>query len=223
MMQKVYRNYNDLINVLDKTRIEEIKNSLFMKDFDSWVVQEKIRGKDLAILVDPKKDKKSYSIQFALDSGYNFMPIDEFDKNFFASDFVKEVIIPATHKLYESSPSLQEDGFVVHGVIDDNYQKNSAIDGLDFFAFDIWHIGIQLFLFHPIAQFILLNAGFKISNTLFEGSLDECLSYPNCYPTTIKEFSPAGVMCAGNIIRPTGGDYYLDDGFRVLLKNKLTK
>jgi Rnl2 family RNA ligase len=64
---------------------------------------------------------------------------------------------------------------------------------------------------------------FFYAKTLFRGTLDQCLQYPNNAPSLISEWLGLPPMenniCEGIIIRPVDPTY-LGNGARVLLKNK---
>ena len=68
--------------------------------------------------------------------------------------------------------------------------------------------------------------GIPRAETLFRGSLEDCLKYPNKYITTIPKLlglpEIADNVCEGNVIRPSQATY-LWSGERLILKNKNEK
>jgi Rnl2 family RNA ligase len=66
-------------------------------------------------------------------------------------------------------------------------------------------------------------AGFLYAKTLFRGTIDECLQYPNAFPSNISGwlgFPPIeDNICEGIVIRPSE-PLYFQNGARVLLKSK---
>lgn len=68
--------------------------------------------------------------------------------------------------------------------------------------------------------------GFFYAKTLFSGTLDECLQYPNKFESTIAKDLGLPILernfCEGVVIRPAT-PLYLRNGSRVLIKNKNPK
>lgn len=66
------------------------------------------------------------------------------------------------------------------------------------------------------------SLGFFHARTLFQGRLEECLRYPNCFPTHLPDWLDLPPIrnnwCAGTVIRPVT-PLYAPNGERVLLKN----
>jgi Rnl2 family RNA ligase len=67
------------------------------------------------------------------------------------------------------------------------------------------------------------KGGFLYAKTLFRGNFDECLRYPNEFPSQISGWLGLppieGNVCEGVVIRPVE-PIYLRNGSRILLKNK---
>lgn len=96
----------------------------------------------------------------------------------------------------------------------------------DFYAFDLYlNLGDDTGHFLPVAEANALfeAEGFFYAKTLFEGTLDECLNYPNAFESNISQWLGlppiADNICEGVVIRPVT-PMYLRNGSRVLIKNK---
>lgn len=73
-----------------------------------------------------------------------------------------------------------------------------------------------------VCNHLLDGLGFCYARTLFQGSLAECLRYPNCFPTHLPDSFGLPPLrnnwCAGTVIRPQA-PLFTAAGERVLLKN----
>lgn len=94
-----------------------------------------------------------------------------------------------------------------------------------FYAFDIGVEGdveYPRFLSLAVGNRIFESIGFFHARTLFQGRLEECLRYPNCFPTHLPDWLSLPPIrnnwCEGTIIRPIL-PLYTSDGEYVLLKN----
>jgi len=94
----------------------------------------------------------------------------------------------------------------------------------DFYAFDIRVNGVYLSV--PEANDLFNRFGFLHAETLFEGSLKNCLEYKNEFQTTVPgKFQLPQIddnFCEGVVIRPVEPRFF-PNGSRVILKNKNAK
>lgn len=94
----------------------------------------------------------------------------------------------------------------------------------DFYAFDVMFNGTYLDV--EKCNEVLEKAGFFYAKTLFKGSLEECLAYPNEFNSTISAQlgfpNVSNNVCEGVVIRP-GTTSYLMNSSRIILKNKNDK
>ena len=92
----------------------------------------------------------------------------------------------------------------------------------DFYAFDIL-LDNERYLDVATTAALLEKFGFIYAKALYEGSLKDCLDYPNSFKTTIpNEFALPeleGNICEGVVIRPVEPSF-LRTGSRILIKNK---
>ena len=95
----------------------------------------------------------------------------------------------------------------------------------EFYAFDI-QINCELYLDLEYVNSLFEKHELFHAKTLFEGSLDDCLNYPNLFPTTIPSLLGYPAIdpntCEGVIIKPLETCYF-NSGSRVILKNKNEK
>lgn len=98
----------------------------------------------------------------------------------------------------------------------------------EFYAFDIFVFSENGDRFLPVveANELFESEGFFYAKTLFEGTLAECLKYPNKFQSNIAQWLgfPAldDNICEGVVIRPVE-PMYLRNGSRVLIKSKNEK
>ena len=97
--------------------------------------------------------------------------------------------------------------------------------GHDFYGFDIYVVNGNEGFFLPVEETDALfeKHGFFYAKTLFTGTLDECLAYPNAFITHIPEWlglpPVEDNICEGIVIRPVV-PMFLRNGTRVMIKSK---
>ncbi len=95
----------------------------------------------------------------------------------------------------------------------------------EFYGFDIYLFTENEGRFLPVDDVneLFEAEGFFFAKTLFKGTLDKCLTYPNAFQSKIAEWLglPAieDNICEGIVIRPVS-PMYLKNGSRVLIKSK---
>jgi len=98
----------------------------------------------------------------------------------------------------------------------------------EFYGFDLYVYGAESNRYLPVDE---LNQLFEANHifyakTLFQGNLNECLSYPNDFQSRIAGWLGLPVIednvCEGVVIRPVK-PVFLGDGSRLLLKSKNAK
>ena len=95
----------------------------------------------------------------------------------------------------------------------------------DFYGFDIYVYtpNEAFYLDVDTTNRIFAEAGFLYAETLFEGTLDECLAYPNAFPSTLyRHFGLPEIednICEGVVIRPKE-PLYIPNGSRIIIKSK---
>ncbi len=95
----------------------------------------------------------------------------------------------------------------------------------EFYGFDIYLFGEDECRYLPVDEVneLLESGRFFYAKTLFEGTLKECLEYPNAFQSMIPKWlglpDIEDNICEGVVIRPVV-PMYLRNGSRVLIKNK---
>ena len=95
----------------------------------------------------------------------------------------------------------------------------------EFYAFDIFLFTELEKMYLPVAEVneLFEQFGFFYARTLFQGTLPECLMYPNAFQSKIAEWLGFPIIddnvCEGIVIRPIE-PMFLRNGSRVLIKNK---
>jgi Rnl2 family RNA ligase len=95
----------------------------------------------------------------------------------------------------------------------------------EFYGFDIYIRGADNNRYLPVHESneLFEESGFLYAKTLFEGTIDECLSYPNAFQSRIAEWlrlpQVEDNICEGVVIRPVEPVFFRN-GSRLLLKNK---
>ena len=197
-----------------------------------FVVQEKVHGSNCSFLCDGQQ------IQFAkrtavVAEGEDFYQWQELAERY------RERIFKVYGMLKECFSDLQS--IIVYGEIFGGAYPHkevkrigamSAIQkgvyycpGHDFYGFDIYVYTLNqaFYLDVDTANTLFAETGFLYAETLFEGTLDECLAYPNAFPSTLyKHFSLPEIkdnICEGVVIRPKE-TLYIPNGSRIIIKNK---
>lgn len=198
-------------------------------DNKEFIVQEKVHGANFSVWYDGKEFK------YAKRSG--FLKGD----NFFNYPRATEDIKPKVEKMYslikEEYGTL--DVLVIYGELCGGHYKHPDVEQVNtkmvqkgiqycpdvmFYAFDMKIDGA--FQSIDFCNDFFEKVDLFHAKTLFTGSFDECLMYSNKFQTTIpKELGLPEIednICEGVVIKPNE-PMYLNDGSRVVLKNKNEK
>ncbi len=225
-----FKKYSSIENSFDGAYMEKARNHT---PFDArFVVQEKVHGSNCSFLCDGAE------IQFAkrtavVAEGEEFYQWQEL------ADRYRERIFKLYRMLKGRFPTLIS--AIVYGELFGGAYPHkdvkrigamSAIQkgvyycpGHDFYGFDIYVYLPEnaFYLDVDTANRIFAEAGFLYAETLFEGSLDECLAQPNAFPSTIyKHFGLPEIednICEGIVIRPKE-PLYIPNGARIIIKSK---
>ncbi len=239
-MAAYFRRYDDIENSYRMELVERIRELGYEGD---WVVEEKIHGANFSFWIT--------STELKVAKRSTFLNADDLQKFFRCGKVVRkyEHACPRLFSTVENWAERCELGsvvlIVVYGELFGGWyphpdvqrvsdvvsvQKEIAYSpDLEFCGFDV-HVtfsdGKRMFLTVDDRNEVLEKAGFMASISLFRGSLDECLKYPNKFPTTIPRRlgfpEIEGNECEGVVIRPVD-DVRLPNGQRVLMKNKNEK
>jgi len=228
-----FKKYSSIENTFDKEFMDKIK----AEGLDSlqYVVQEKVHGSNCCFVTDGQE------VQFAKRTGlveagemfYNYEELLEKYRNKIIHLFqrIKEKYTDTKSILVYGEmfggkyphPDVKNDSKVM------NIQKGVFYSPVhEFYGFDIYIYGAERGRYFSVDE---TNAFFEAekfyyAKTLFQGTLDECLEYPNTFQSHIAEWlglpPVENNICEGIVIRPVNPTY-LENGNRVLLKSKNSK
>ena len=225
-----FKKYTSIENTFDKDFMEKI----FLEGYDKqeFVVQEKVHGSNVCFVTDGK------TVGFGKRTGFV-----EADEKFYDYEELLERYTPKVIALFfivkEKLPDIQT--LIVFGeMFGGKYPhpdvKNSAktmviqkgvyyCPNHEFYAFDLHATseGSARYLTVDESNDFFEQEKFFYAKTLFRGTLNECLQYPNDFQSQISNWLNLppieNNVCEGVVIRPVSPSY-LRNGSRVLLKNK---
>ena len=225
-----FKKYSSIENSFDGAFMEKVRNHT---PFDTrFVVQEKVHGSNCSFLCDGQQ------IQFAkrtavVADGEDFYQWQELAERYRERIFnVYEMI----KGCFSDLQSIIVYGELFGGAYPHKDVKRigamSAIQkgvyycpGHDFYGFDIYVYtpDESFYLDVDTTNQIFADAGIFYAETLFEGTLEECLAYPNAFPSKIyKHFELPEIednICEGIVIRPKE-PIYIPNGSRIIIKSK---
>jgi Rnl2 family RNA ligase len=225
-----FKSYTSIENTFDKTFIEKI----FLEGYDKqeFVVQEKVHGSNVCFVTDGQ------TVSFGKRTGFV-----EPGEKFYNFEELLERYAPKVLSLFsivkETVPemnALTVFGEMFGGKYPHPEVKNDSKTVLiqkgvlycpkhEFYAFDLYVMTEEAGRYLDVdeANAFYGRGGFFYAQTLFRGTLAECLKYPNDGLSKISDWlglpSIEDNICEGVVIRPVK-PLYLRNGARVLLKNK---
>ncbi len=225
-----FKKYNSIENAFTLDFMERVRAEMPV-DLQ-WVVQEKVHGSNTSFLCDGLEVKfaKRTSVLSDDEKFYDFQSLVGTYRSKVISLFNRvKTIYPAVDTIsvfgemfggrYAHSGVPAEKGITLiqKGV---NYTP-----GHEFYGFDIYIFEKEEGRFLPVDEVnaIFEAEGFFYAKTLFRGTLEECLKYPNAFQSKISQW--LGLpdiddnICEGVVIRPVE-PRYLRNGSRVLIKSK---
>ena len=225
-----FKKYSSIENSFSREFMEHIRAE--MPQNLEYVVQEKVHGTNTSFLCDGKE------IGFAkrtstLAKGEQFYDYPELVERY--QNRIQKLFADIKAKYPEMSQisvfGEMFGGFYPH----DGVQKEHNVSliqkgvcyapGHEFYGFDIYLFTEDGGRFLPVDEVneLFESNGFFYARTLFQGTLAECLKYPNAFQSKIAEWLglPAidDNICEGVVIRPVV-PMYLRNGSRVLIKSK---
>jgi Rnl2 family RNA ligase len=225
-----FKKYSSIENDFNKEFMELVTAE--MPTDLQYVVQEKVHGLNASFLCDGQ------SVRFAkrtaaLDDDEKFYDFQEL------LDDYRERVLRLFNKIKDRYPDTDHisvfgemfGGVYRHKDVKRNVHLSLIQKGVcyspvhDFYGFDIYLCTNNGARFLPVAEVneLFESEGFFYARTLFQGTLDECMKYPNKFQSKIAEWLglPAidDNICEGIVIRPVT-PMYLKRGSRVLIKSK---
>lgn len=225
-----FKKYSSIENAITRDFMERVRAE--MPDDLEWVVQEKVHGSNTSFLCDGK------DVRFAKRTS-----VLEDDDKFYDFQSLVDVYKPRVIALFNRVKNLHPDidcisvfgemfgGRYAHSDVPAEkgallIQKGvSYTPGHDFYGFDIYIFAGDEGCFLPVDEVnnLFEQEGFFYAKTLFCGTLDECLKYPNAFQSKIPHWlglpEIEDNICEGVVIRPVRPQY-LRNGSRVLIKSK---
>ena len=225
-----FKKYSSIENHFDGAFMEKVRNHTPLDT--RFVVQEKVHGSNCSFLCDGQ------DIQFAkrtavVSDNEDFYQWQEL------MDLYRERIFKVFGIVKERIPELTS--IIVYGEMFGGAYPHKAVKrigamsaiqkgvyycpGHDFYGFDIYACTPDdaFYLDVDTANSIFQEADIFFAETLFEGTLDECLAYPNAFPSKIFEhFGLPAIddnICEGIVIRPKT-PLYIPNGSRIIIKSK---
>lgn len=225
-----FKKYSSIENSFNREFMEHIVAE--MPSDLQYVVQEKVHGANTSFLCD------GHQVQFAkrtsvLTGDERFYDYPEL------LDAYKERVMKLYVCLKEKYPNLTGisvfgemfGGMYPHKEVKPMHKYSTIQKGVcytpvhEFYGFDIFLHTEQENRYLPVVEVneLFEEFGFIYAKTLFQGTLTECLKYPNAFQSKIAEWLgfPAidDNICEGIVIRPVE-PMYLRNGSRVLIKSK---
>ena len=225
-----FKKYSSIENAYQKGILEQIIIHGFEKE--TYIVQEKVHGANFSFFTDGKEVKIAKRTEF----------IQE-DETFFNAQKVAvkyhDKVLQLFEKVKEDFPDILT--LVVYGELFGGHYKHLEVakvkDAIkvqkgidyapynDFYAFDIKLNGTH-YLDVATTNSFFETLNFFYAKTLFEGSLEDALKYPNEFNSKIPDWlglpKLENNIAEGVIIRPIHIKYF-GNGSRVILKNKNEK
>jgi len=225
-----FKKYNSIENTFDKDFVEKI----FLEGYDKqeFVVQEKVHGSNVCLVTNGK------TVGFGKRTGFM-----EAGEKFYDYEELLERYIPKAIALYSIVKEVLPDigtitifgemfgGKYPHSDVKNDSKISVIQKGVfycpahEFYAFDLYVTNEETGRFLSVDEVnnFFEQGGFFYAKTLFHGTLNECMKYPNLFQSQISNWLGLppieGNICEGIVIRPVEPTY-LRNGSRVLLKSK---
>lgn len=226
-----FKKYSSIENSFDSGFMERVREQ--MPSDMKYVIQEKVHGTNTSFICDGKEIRFAKRTSF-IEAGEDFYNYDEL-----LSEYTDRVLA-LSNDVISQNPGIAQvtifgelfGGAYPLNSVKQNHRLKLIQKGVyytpehGFYAFDIYLTdadGTGRYLSVADANEIFDKHGFFYARTLFEGTLDECLHYPNAFQSKISEwlgFPPIGDnICEGIVIRPIE-PMYLRNGSKVMIKSK---
>lgn len=225
----IFKTYNSIENAYQARMIDQIRLQGFGDEV--FIVQEKVHGANFSFFTDGKEIKIAKRTAFI-----------EKDEKFYNAHHIleryKKNVIDVFQKVKTRYPDVET--VVIYGELFGggyNHKEVEPVKGAvrvqkgieyapynEFYAFDIKLNGV-MYLDTDIVNEIFEKTGFFYAKTLFQGTLEEALRFPNVFNSKIPAWlglPELNNMCEGTIIKTLKTKYF-GNGARVILKNKNEK
>lgn len=225
----IFKTYNAIENAYQTRVIDQIRLQGFGDEV--FIVQEKVHGANFSFFTDGNEIRIGKRTAF----------ITKDEKFFNAHQILERYrknVIEVFRKVKAMHPDVET--VVIYGELFGGGYKHKEVEPVkdavkvqkgieytphnDFYAFDIKLNGVT-YLDTDVINPIFEETGFFYAQTLFQGTLEEALRFPNVFNSKIPGWfglPELNNMCEGTIIR-TLKTRYFGNGARVILKNKNEK
>ncbi len=225
-----FKKYSSIENAITREFMERVRAEM-PADLE-WVVQEKVHGSNTSFLCDgvDVKFAKRTSVLEDDEKFYDFQSL---------VNTYKSRVISLFNRVKKTYPNV--DAISVFGEMFGGRYAHAGVPaekgailiqkgvnytpGHEFYGFDIYIFEDDTGRYLPVDEVndIFEKEGFFYARTLFRGSLEECLKYPNAFQSKISQWlglpDIEDNICEGVVIRPVVPQY-LRNGSRVLIKSK---
>ncbi|MDR2802032.1 MAG: hypothetical protein LBB31_02305, partial [Prevotellaceae bacterium] len=228
-----FKKYTSIENTYDTEFLDKIRSEHL--DSLQYVIQEKVHGANCSFVTDGQ------SVQFAKRTG-----LIEPGEAFYDYEELLERYRERVIRLFQQIKAKYADteNMLVYGEMFGGKYPHPDVQNVpgvlniqkgvyycpthEFYGFDIFVTGPDSKKYFSVNETntFFEDAGILYAKTLFQGTLDECLAYPNDFPSHIAGWlglpPVEGNICEGVVIRPAE-PAFLSNGSRILLKNKNSK
>lgn len=226
-----FHKYPEIENSYRKMFMDEIKEQNLAGG--TWIVTEKIHGSNISIWYDGKDfryakrsgwitgdDGKFYNYEKVVKQYENSIKslFDNLNKQYPDNPIEEIVIFGEIYGGSYNHPDVKKDPNAIRVQKGVQYHPKNLL-----YIYDIKIDG--KFLDYYDFEEIAIDYGFYFAESLFAGTLEECLKYPNDFQTTIPAYfglpEIEGNVCEGVVIKPR--DTRFMGHTRVIIKNKNDK
>ncbi|WPO83475.1 RNA ligase, Rnl2 family [Chryseobacterium sp. JJR-5R] len=226
----IFKTYNTIENAYQARVIDQIRMQGFGDEV--FIVQEKVHGANLSFFTDGKEIKMAKRTAFI-----------EKDEKFYNAYRILERYRKNVIHIFEKVKAVYPDmeTVVIYGELFGGGYKHKEVEPVEeavkvqkgveyapdneFYGFDIKLNGTT-YLDTDLVNQIFEETGFFYAKTLFQGTLEEALKFPNAFDSEIPAWlglpEIENNMCEGTIVK-TLKTRYFGNGARVILKNKNEK
>ena len=224
-----FKKYSSIENSFNTEFVEQVRANV-PADL-RFVVQEKVHGSNTSFVTDGNEIKFAKRTDYIADG-----------EKFFDYEELLDRYTPKVKKLYAALKKQYKDMdfAIIYGEMfggayphkDVAKEKTMTIQKGVYYCPNHEFYGFDIYVSEPSGKHYLSvedtnkffeDNGFLYAKTLFEGTFDECLNYPNKFPSQISQwlgYPPIeDNICEGVVIRPVVPTY-IGYGDRVLIKNK---
>lgn len=230
---EAFKKYSSIENTYNKEFLERIREEGY--NTLPYVVQEKVHGANACFVTDGRDVRFAKRTGF-VEAGESFYDYEEMLERY------KERVLQLFTRVKAKYPDTESvivygemfGGRYPHPDVKNNGRIMCIQKGVfyspthEFYGFDCYVRNVEYGRYLPVYETngFLEEAGILYAKTLFEGTFDACLSYPNAFQSRIAEWLALPPIednvCEGIVIRPVE-PLFFRNGSRVLLKNKNSK